>query len=181
MPDKITERLFSRDERALFEIEEKHGRFLLSLSRRIVGSPEDAEEILNDVLLEIWNTVPPKSPESILSYACMLVRRASLGRVRYNTAGKRGGGEYPIPIDELSELLFSEERYDDGEITELINSFLATQKKKQRIIFMSRYFGFESSEDIAKKMSVSKNSVDVCLSRMRKELKNYLEKRGFTI
>lgn len=63
MPDKITERLFSRDERALFEIEEKHGRFLLSLSRRIVGSPEDAEEILNDVLLEIWNTVPPKSPE----------------------------------------------------------------------------------------------------------------------
>ena len=181
MADKITEKLLLRDESALADIETKHGNMLRSLAFRTVGIREDAEEIFNDTLLEIWNTVPPQKPENILSYACMLIRRAAVDRVRYNTAEKRGGGEYPIAIEELSEVLSSEESYEDGEIHAAVNAFLSEQKKKDRIIFMSRYFGFESSENIAKKLSMSKNAIDIRLSRMRKDLKSYLEKRGITI
>ena len=181
MSDSITEKLLLRDESALSDIEAKHGKLLRALAFRTIGIYEDAEEVINDVLLEIWETVPPKKPESILSYACMLTRRSAIDRVRYNTAEKRGGGEYPIAIDELSELLSDEEEYEEGAVTEAVNSFLGTLKKKDRIIFMSRYFGFESSSEIAKKMSVTKNTVDIRLSRIRKELKIYLKQRGITV
>ena len=111
----------------------------------------------------------------------MLTRRAAIDRVRYNTAEKRGGGEYPIAIEELSEILADDEECEEGIITEAINSFLGRLKKKDRIIFMSRYFGFESPADIARKMSVTKNAVDIRLSRIRKELKEYLKQRGITV
>ena len=178
MPDKITERLLSRDERALFEIEEKHGRFLLSLSRRIVGSPEDAEEILNDVLLEIWNTVPPKSPESILSYACMLVRRASLDRVRYNTAEKRGGGEIPLVLDELEDCIAHdsdvEKTLEKKRLEEVINRFVHKLPEKDQKVFLCRYFYMDSIESICKQFGFSESKVKSILHRTREKLRRVL-------
>lgn len=44
----------AREPAALDELYDRHAGMLLALARRILGSSEDAEEILQEVLLQIW-------------------------------------------------------------------------------------------------------------------------------
>ena len=49
------------------------------------------------------------------------------------------------------------------------------------MIFMKRYWLMDSIKDIAAAFDMAENSVSVSLMRTRKELKAYLEKRGFDV
>lgn len=61
---------------------------------------------------------------------------------------------------------------------EHMNTFLKNLEKTKRIMFVRRYFHFDSIEKIAKDFNISKSSVSVSLFRIRKSLKDYLEKEG---
>ena len=53
---KLLALLRERDETALSVIQRQYGRKALHLANRILGSESDAEECVNDALLDIWNT-----------------------------------------------------------------------------------------------------------------------------
>ena len=84
----------------------RYGKLLHQLAARITGSDADAEECVNDALLDLWNTVPPTRPPILLSYVSVLVRRRAIDRVRYNAAGRRGGLAYYSTLEELAECLY---------------------------------------------------------------------------
>ena len=66
MEDTEILRLFAvRSERAIAAANEKYGASCLRLAERMLGSPQDAEECLNDALLAAWNAIPPEKPESL--------------------------------------------------------------------------------------------------------------------
>ena len=171
----------SRDEAALRIINTRYGALLLSLAQRLLGSSEDAEECLNDVLLELWNTIPPAAPQSVPSYACMLIRRTAIDRVRKNTAEKRGGGEYMTSLDELAEVISDENEVDSTELRDALNEFIGNLSSTDRALFMARYFGAEAVATIAERHKISKNAVTLRLSRIRGKLKIYLTKRGISV
>ncbi len=181
MKDKYVERLLSRDEDVLAEIEKKYGRLWLNLAQNVTGDLRDAEECLNDTLLEIWESIPPNTPESMLSFGAMVVRRRAIDRLRQKTAEKRGGREYFIAYDELADVSEGFSVYLEGEITDAINDFLVTLSSTDRRIFVGRYFMFDSNAGIAKKLSLSENSVKIRLTKMRKKLRAFLEKRGIFV
>ena len=88
---KIIELFFARDEKALSESQKKYGRYCESISKNILSSDEDAEEVLNDTLLSAWNSIPPEEPKSLKTYLGTLARNLSLDRYRKMKAEKRGG------------------------------------------------------------------------------------------
>ena len=178
---QLLQLLNSRDESALSLITSRYGSLLRSLARRILGSEADAEECLNDVLLEVWNIIPPASPTSVSSYACMLTRRTAIDRVRHYTAEKRGGGEYISSLDELSEVLSDESELDTAELRDALNEFLAALPAADRALFMGRYWGAEPLSSLAARQGLSRNAVALRLSRLREKLKQHLMKRGFSI
>lgn len=173
--------LNERDESALSHISADYGRILKGLAQRIVGSQADAEECFNDVLLEIWNTIPPAEPASVSAYACMLTRRTAIDRVRRNTADKRGGGELYTSIDELSEVLSDQEQVDDDALRCTINDFLSQLSRTDRTLFMGRYFGAESVSRLAARCGMSANAAAVRLSRIKERLRDHLLKQGVTV
>ncbi len=59
--DEIIELLNNKDEGAITAVKGKYYSYLYKISFQIVGNHEDAEECLNDILLELWNTSYPKS------------------------------------------------------------------------------------------------------------------------
>ena len=183
MNEKIIDLLFQRSEIALKEISSKYGNLLHSIAYRVLPSYDDVEECINDTLLEIWNTVPPNNPDSISSYACMIVRRKAIDRVRFYTAKKRGGKEYELALSEIDECVFSvdEMALDENNLLDLIREFLDKLNIPERNIFMSRYFGFESINEIACKHSISENAINIRLSKIRKKLKIHLKERGVFI
>lgn len=172
--------LWQRRESALDEIIRRYGRLLKSFAGRILPTAQDAEECINDALLDIWNTIPPKRPSSMASYAAMLTRRRAIDRLRRLTAKKRGGGVYLVALEELEDCIPADTALseDTETLREAIDCFLAGLPAEDRLIFIGRYFALESIESLAKNNRVTKNTINIRLSRMRKKLRTFLDERG---
>ena len=174
--------LQNRDERALSAIQLQYGQQALHLATRILGCESDAEECVNDALLDIWNTVPPAVPTSFLSYFSLLVRRRAIDRVRYLTAERRAGGEYVASLEELEATLPAlPEGEDDGEILACIQDFLDDLPSRDRRLFLLRYFRFCSHREIGESMGMRESAVRMKLTRLRKKLKIALSERGIPL
>lgn len=180
---EIISMLIARRESALDEIIRRYGRMLKSFAGRILPTAQDAEECVNDALLDLWNTIPPQRPASLASYSAMLTRRRAVDRIRRLNAKKRGGGVYLVALDELEECIPKSAAFDEDTepLREAINSFLAGLPAGDRLLFMGRYFALESIESLAESNGVTKNTVNIRLSRMRKKLRKELEERGIFI
>ena len=69
--DAILNLLFERDEAALQEIQAAYGK----LANDILNSREDSEECVNDMLMKVWQTIPPISRRKRRSAAESSLRR----------------------------------------------------------------------------------------------------------
>lgn len=176
----ILARLLARDETALGAIRERWGRPALALARRITGSAEDAEECLQDGLLAVWETVPPKRPEALGHYFTALVRNAALNRLRDERRQKRGGGTVPLALEELEYCASARDDVEEAVAARLlgerINDFLRALPRRERELFLRRYYDLEDLETLAAAKGLSKAHASVLLFRTRKKLKAFLEK-----
>ena len=178
---KIIDLFFERSEQAITELSEKYEKLCKKISINILGNEEDALECINDSYLGVWNTIPPQRPDNLKYYLFRIVRNNSLKRFHSNTAEKRNSF-YDVALQELQECLPDENTIErkllSNEISDLLNSFLESQNKVNRIIFVRRYYFNDSIAEISKRVNMAENNVSVRLNRMRKSLKNHLEKEG---
>lgn len=180
--EELIKLYFERNEQAVSETAAKYGKYCLYIADNILSSPEDSEETLNDTYAALWNTIPPQKPQSLKAYIAKTVRNLSLDRIRKQSADKRGSGAVAEVLDELKESASCdspEREYDAKLLGRLINGFVEKLDKKQRVIFVKRYWFLCSSKQIADECGLSVSDVDTTLHRTRQKLKNYLEKEGF--
>lgn len=80
--------------------------------------------------------------------------------------------------EELSEILpdGSGTGIEEWELAESLDGFLKITDKRSRILFVRRYFYADSLQDISRLSGMSVNAVTIRLSRLRKKLKEYLQK-----
>lgn len=178
--EKIIALFFERSEQAIAELDRKYGAACRSVSFHILGNREDAEECVNDAYLGAWNAIPPAKPHPLLSFVCRIVRNVSLKRYEYNTAVKRNS-HYDLAMEELEDCLASsstvESELAKQELTALIEAFLDTLSREDRVIFLRRYWFAEPYNEIAEKVGLSEKNVSVRLVRIRKRLRSYLSER----
>lgn len=178
--EAIINALENRDSTALAEIEKSYGALLRRIAINLGLNSSDTEECMNDTYLEVWNTIPPTKPESILSYVCMLMRRIVIDRIRYNSAEKRANTVYTEISQELDSCMDVENMViDEICIPTILNHFLENQTSENREIFIRRYYEFESTKEIARDMMIGVNTLEKRLSRMRAELKKILKEWGY--
>lgn len=179
---RIIALLQKRDEQALKLIKEQYGILCHQIAFRMTGNNEDAEECVNDMLMNIWNSVPPVIPDDLKTYAASLVRRSAVNRYKHEHRQKRGGTQLAEVIDELAEILPSsecvEQKVEQRELTAALNTWIKTLPPENRRIFMQRYFMSETVQTIAEKNHMTENSVKMRLMRIRSKLKKYLRKEG---
>ncbi|MBQ9743861.1 MAG: sigma-70 family RNA polymerase sigma factor [Clostridia bacterium] len=185
MDDKEIIRLFNeRNEQAISESDRMYGKYCYSIAYRIVENEDDAKEIVNDTFLKAWNTIPPENPRSLCGFFGMLARSTAIDRLRYNTSLKRTGSRTDIAIAELYECI-PQSNYGDiidkMLLGKALDSFLKSLNKRNRSIFIRRYWYVDSLSEIAKRHSINENSVKAILLRLRRSLKKYLEKEGVEI
>ena len=135
---------------------------------------------MNDAYMGTWNTIPPTKPNSLLAYVCQIVRNISLKRYYLKKALKRNS-TYDVAMEELDACLASsstvEDEIETKELARIIESFLDTLSKENRVIFLQRYWFSDSYSDIAQKVGISEKSVSVRLARIRKKMREYLIER----
>lgn len=178
--ERIIELFFERSEQAIKELDSKYGKVFHSLSFKILSNHQDAEECVNDSYLGTWNAIPPAKPNPLLAFVCKIVRNISLKRYEQNTAVKRNS-HYDVAMEELGDCLAStttiEEEIAERELTKIIESFLDSLSKENRVIFLRRYWFSDTYADISKQVGLTENNVSVRLTRIRKELREYLLER----
>lgn len=66
-----------------------------------------------------------------------------------------------------------------GELAGLLNGFVKTLRREDRILFVCRYWHSDSVLELAKRFGMSSNQVSVRLSRIRDRLRKFLKKEGY--
>lgn len=174
----IMDKLSNRDQSGLAEISSKYGRLIRNVCRSILKSPQDVEEVENDVLLAVWEGLEREEPDNLTAYICKIARRLAINKLRYNTAAVRNSDL----LTELDECLPSgyspEDAAEKEELSRALNEWLRSQSDKHRKMFVLRYFNMCSVKETAKACSMSKTAVTTALARLRGSLKEFLIERG---
>ncbi len=182
---EIVNLFFARSEGAIAETQRKYDGYLRTIASRLLPKDEDAEEILNDVYLTAWNTIPPKKPEILKFYLSRVVRNLCFKRLEYLTAGKRDCGgeallselEDCIPDDRLGP----EQALEAKILGQCLNRFLAGLGEKDAALFVSRYYYGMNARELAQKYGSTVRSVKYRLEKLRGELRQQLSKEGIMV
>ncbi len=179
---RIVDLYWARDERAVAESAAKYGGYCLTVARNILSDGEDARECVNDTWLGAWNAMPEDRPARLGAYLAAITRRVALNRWKAARTRKRGGGETPLVIEELSECVPGgesvEARLEAEELGRAVAAFVRTLPDTERRVFLSRYWYLDGVDAIAGAFGFSRSKVKSMLARTRKKLLAYLRKEG---
>lgn len=182
MKDQEIVALFrQRSEQAIEELNRKYGRQIRQMADKVLRDRSDAEECASDTCLQVWNSIPPRQPEHLGAYACMIARNLAVNRYRSNSAKKRNT-YYDVALDELEEavpaLSTVETEYEARELSNYVNQFLRSLGTEDRVLFLRRYWFGDSISEIASAMGRKPHALSVRLFRLRQRLQDYLKKEG---
>jgi RNA polymerase sigma-70 factor (ECF subfamily) len=142
-----------RQPAALDALYDRHASTLLALGRRILGSLADAEEVLQEVFLHVWNNAGryDTSRSSVSTWLILITRSRAIDRLRtrkvvertHETSVQENPVEHASP--EGVETVFIHER------RERVRSELVKLPDEQRqVLEMAFYEGLSQSEIAAK-------------------------------
>ncbi len=181
--EEIIEMFFERKEAAIKEAHSKYGGLCSQISYNILKSAEDAKECVNDTMLRAWETIPPNKPKYLSAYFAKIARNISLDRYRFYRRKKRDS--FSCILEESDEIYISkatvEQQVEGKAVAEAVSCFLRELTPKKRKMFLYRYWLCESADVIAAKLNTDKGAVYTALSRIRRDLKVYLQKEGFDV
>lgn len=182
---EIIQLFWERSESAVQEVSRKFGSYCRSIARGILNNHEDSEECVNEALMRVWESIPPKKPTSLCAFLGRITKNIALDRIRFSACEKRGGGELTLVYEELAEAVSDGASVEDDlerkEMMSAISNFLRKSSDTNRQAFVLRYWYCRSVKDIAAELGIKEEHTYVILSRMREKLRNYLKKEGYDI
>ena len=182
---RIIDLYWARSDDAIAQSAQKYGGYCHTIAFSILYDRQDSEECVNDTWLGAWNAVPPHRPLSLSAFLGKITRRLACSRYRAAHAQKRGGGELPLALDELTACVPSApsaaQAVEDAELEALLNRFLHTLPARDCNIFLRRYWYVEPLSAIAARYGLPQNTVKTSLFRTRQKLKAFLEKEGIAL
>ena len=175
---------FKRDEKAITETVVKYGTFCHNIALNILSINEDAEECVNDTYLQAWNSIPPQKPDKLGAWLGKVVRNIAYNLWKKNHRQKRYAGMEEI-LNELEDCIPSpaavERQIEEQELTEVINIWLASLPRNDRILFMRRYWNGETANTLAEESGTSPANIAKKMYRLRQNLKSKLEREGYSL
>ncbi len=135
----------------------------------ITRSREEAEDVVQDVMLKVWDRLETwKEVDSTEAYCCRMARNISLGRLalKGNHTEELNGQQVSVGRADLPN-----ERVEKEESLGMLRKLIARLPEAQRMVVQLRDVEGMSYQEIARVLEVSEEWVKVNLFRARKEIK----------
>lgn len=163
------------DQKAFDTLFRRYYPMLCAYGHRFVEL-EDAEEIVEDSLLWIWENRETLVIESSLnSYLFKMVYRRALNKLAHIDATQRADTRF---YEEMQEMLQDTDYYQVEELTKRIEEAVAALPESYREAFVMHRFRDMSYKEIAETLGVSPKTIDYriqqALKQLRVDLKDYL-------
>ncbi len=176
----IVQLYLNRDESAIKFTKDIYGKRLNKLAYRILLNYQDSEECEQDTYLKAWNSIPPNVPKYFFAYLAKICRFIAMDKLDWKNAKKRKAEI--VELTQEMELCIPNpndtETIDEQKLEVLLNNFLSSIKKENRVIFIRRYWFADSIKDISQMYKISESKVKSSLLRTRNKLKLFLESEG---
>jgi len=167
------------EESAFREIFDLNFRKLYAFSFRMLKNKEQAEEVVNDTLMNVWvnrNKLNPDFP--IAPYLYTITRRLSLNALRKIATSQKAIDHLWISMENVSNN--TEESILLSDLQRFTEAALITLPPQQQIVFrMSRFDGLNYDE-IAVKLNISRNTVKNHLVTALKTLRTHFNQSDVT-
>lgn len=183
--EQIVELYWRRDERAIRETDRKYQHFLLTAAHNILRDAQDCEECLNDTYLGAWNAIPPARPKVLQAFLATIMRRTAIDCYKRKKRQKRIDSELTVALSEVEEFLADGSdpaaELDAHELGRVISEFIRALPKRRMYIFMSRYYTARPIGEIARLLGCSESTVNKEIAAIKRDLKEKLEKEGYSL
>ena len=158
--EELLTRVGTGDRDAFGELYDQTAARVFGLVRRLVVDPAQAEEVTQDVYLEIWQTAPRFDPArgSALAWMFTLAHRRAVDRIRAAQAARDrdlriGARDLDVPVDTVAEAV--EVRVEH----ERVHEALADLSQLQRECVALAYYDGLTQREIAERLEVPLGTV----------------------
>ena len=145
---------------------------LYRLALRITLNPAEAEDIVQETMIKVWNRREQwDNIESIEAFCLTICRNISLDKMRKmeNQNQSLSEGEHDAPDQSYSSN--PEEQAMQQDRMQLIRQLINQLPEKQRSVMQLRDFEGKSYKEIAKVMGISEEQVKVNIFRARQTIR----------
>ena len=175
----IIELYWQRSEDAIAETKRRYHPYCTTIVYHILGSFEDTEEVVADTYLKIWNSIPPARPRYFKAFLGRIAHNLAIDR--YRAGGMKKYSSLSEVLDEL-EIAALEDPAEEAQrraLAEAVSRFLYGLDSQTRIVFVLRYWNYDSISAISGKTGIKETTINSMLYRTRKKLKAWLVKEGW--
>lgn len=178
VPDAVLMRLIGeRRPEALQELYRRHAANLLALGKRVLGTLEDAEEVLQEVFLRVWQEHLRYDPErsSVATWLVLIMRSRAIDRLRnrrvvervHGAAYQEAGESYTSPDGAINVL----DRQREGRVRSELLSLPPEQRQALELAFFEGLTQSEISERTGIPLGTVKTRTLLAMKKLRKNLR----------
>lgn len=174
----LVERIANADADALGTLYDRYSSLLLGLARRVLGSTSDAEEVLQEVFVQVWNQAGryDRSRSSVSTWLVLITRSRAIDRLRSrNVVDRTLGdlkqeqkGKHTSP-EGVRAVLWDERR-------RRLSSALADLPEEQREVLELAFYRGMTQSEIAASTTIPLGTVKtrtlLAMRKLRKALEN---------
>lgn len=176
-PDQLLSLLMNRDEKGFNYLYRNYSGALYGVIIRIVRYEEEANEVLQDVFVKIWNSIKSFDDKKASLYTWMLniARNSAIDRLK-SKSFQNDLQNQSIP-DFVSDGvgLSTEQNHEFNEVGKMVN----TLREDYRILINKAYFGGLTQEEIAEELQIPLGTVKTRTRAALLELKEILKEFKF--
>jgi RNA polymerase sigma-70 factor (ECF subfamily) len=181
---KLVARVAKGEHHALSQLYDQSSTVLFSLALRILGNPEEAADVLQEIYLDVWRKVAryDVGRGTPITWLITLTRSRALDRLR--TRDPRTLRQMSSAIDDAQTSLSgrSSGPFDsqaDEELRNLVREAWANLPQIQQQVIELAYYEGSPSTEIAVKLNQPAETVKTCIafgmSQLRESLQSYWE------
>lgn len=172
-------RIAGKDEQAFATLYDQYARLLFSVVLSIVKKQEDAEEVLQEVFLQIWNRASTfdTARENVYAWLTALARNRAIDRIRsraYRNT-QQEVGEVFLDVSGLEETGTALDAMVMMEQADEVRQALKEIPSEQRELIEMAYFEGHSQSQLAERLNLPLGTVKTRMRQGMKKLCGLLE------
>jgi len=174
----LIERIRGGDRAAFLGFYDRYSPLLFSVAARVLGDRKEAEDVLQDVMLVIWNKSGEYNPQlgTLSSWAVALTRNKALDRLRARTRRLRLIEEAALQAEDpdVSSYPSANEIVHGRERAQLLRDAMTVLPADQRMAIELAFFTGLSQSDIATRLQQPLGTIKARIRRGMLRLREQL-------
>jgi RNA polymerase sigma-70 factor, ECF subfamily len=177
MDRDLLRRIAERDGSALSDLYDRHSQLLFGLIVRILRNRSEAEDILQDVFLRVWQRAETYDPAfgSPVAWLVRIARNRAIDRIR-SRRSRPDVEPHPLTHEPAEPaFLAPDETAILGQQRSAINGALSALAPDHRILIESAFFEGYTQSELAEKFGLPLGTVKTRLRRAMQQIREQLE------